>query len=56
MKHISAGLVVIYDGRILLVRQKGDLTGHHLSIPKGLVSEGETPLDAAIREDRKSVV
>lgn len=50
MKHISAGLAVIYGDQILLVRQKGDLTGQHLSIPKGLIYEGETPLEAAIRE------
>lgn len=50
MKHISAGLAVICDGQILLVQQQGDPTGHHLSIPKGLISEGETPLEAAIRE------
>lgn len=50
MKHISAGLAVICNGQILLVQQKEDLTGYHFSIPKGLISEGETPLEAAIRE------
>lgn len=50
MKHISAGLAVICNGQILLVRQKEDTIGSHLSIPKGLIANGESPLDAAIRE------
>lgn len=50
MKHISAGLVVIYQDKILLVRQAEDKNGHHLSIPKGLINPDELPLQTAIRE------
>lgn len=37
MKHLSAGIVVLCNSRILLVRQKDDIEGCHLSIPKGLI-------------------
>lgn len=50
MKHLSAGIVVLYNSRILLVRQKNDMEGCHLSIPKGLIEKNEKPMDAAIRE------
>lgn len=50
MKHISAGLVIIHQEKILLVRQAVDKNGRHLSIPKGLIKPGESPLKAAIRE------
>ena len=50
MKHLSAGIVVLYNSRILLVRQKDDIEGCHLSIPKGLIRKNEKPIDAAIRE------
>jgi len=50
MKHISAGLVIICQEKILLVRQAEDKNGRHLSIPKGVIKSGESPLRAAIRE------
>lgn len=50
MEHVSAGLVIICQERILLVRHAMDSNGHHLSIPKGLIEPGESPLRAAIRE------
>lgn len=50
MKHLSAGIVVLCNSRILLVRQKDDIEGCHLSIPKGLIRKNEKPIDAAIRE------
>ena len=50
MKHLSAGIVVLFDNRILLVRQKNDMEGCHLSIPKGLIGKNEKPIEAAIRE------
>lgn len=50
MKHISAGLVIIYQEKILLVRQAEDKNGRHLSIPKGLIKSDEAPLQTAIRE------
>lgn len=50
MKHISAGLVIIYNQHILLVQQNLGRSGRHLSIPKGLINPNENPMDAAIRE------
>lgn len=50
MKHISAGMAIFCQNRILLVRQKNDSKGHHLSIPKGCIEKYEQPIDAAIRE------
>lgn len=43
-------LVIKSMSRILLVRQKDDIEGCHLSIPKGLIRKNEKPIDAAIRE------
>lgn len=50
MKHISAGLVIICQEKILLVKQAVDNNDCHFSIPKGLIRSGESPLRAAIRE------
>lgn len=50
MKHVSAGLVIICQEKILLVWQTEDNDGRHLSIPKGLIKPNESPLRAAIRE------
>jgi 8-oxo-dGTP pyrophosphatase MutT (NUDIX family) len=48
---VCAGAVVLHEGRVLFIRQA---PGHSLagrwSIPWGLVDEGETPEDAALRE------
>jgi ADP-ribose pyrophosphatase YjhB (NUDIX family) len=46
----SAGLVVIYDNKILLVHPKGSKWYGTYSIPKGKVEKGETALSAALRE------
>lgn len=48
--RITAGLLVTYRSRILLVQQSYDDNKNHLSIPKGGASDGECYLDAAIRE------
>ena len=46
-KQTTAG-IVITDGEIFLV---GHVTnGKHWSIPKGIIDNGETPIQAAIRE------
>lgn len=50
----SAGLAIVYKGKLLL----GHPTGHRdesLTIPKGKIDEGETKLEAAIRETREEV-
>ena len=47
MKQISAGVIITDGCRILL----GHTTGSdHWDLPKGKIEEGETPLQAAIRE------
>ena len=47
---ISVGLVILYKEKILLVRQRKDQNGMHLSIPKGGMKTGEGLLTTAIRE------
>jgi len=48
--RVSAGLVVVFQDKILLVQQLYDNKKKHMSIPKGLAQEKEPFLDAAIRE------
>ena len=55
MITISAGLVIIYDNKILLVHPTGQKWYGSYSIPKGHVEEGEEYLDAAIRETQEEV-
>lgn len=48
---VCVGAVVLHAGRILFIRQaQGHSLAGRWSIPWGLVDEGETPEDAALRE------
>lgn len=50
MKNISCGVLITFDQNILL----GHSTGNAFwDIPKGMKDEGETELEAAIRETRE---
>jgi 8-oxo-dGTP pyrophosphatase MutT (NUDIX family) len=51
----SAGLVIIYDNKILLGHTTGRKWYGSYSIPKGMIELGETSLNAAIRETREEV-
>jgi ADP-ribose pyrophosphatase YjhB (NUDIX family) len=55
MVTISAGLVIIYDNKILLVHPTGQKWYETYSIPKGHVEEDEDYLDAAIRETTEEI-
>ena len=46
----SAGLAIVYDGKILLGQSRGRKSGTGYGIPKGGIEEGESHLDTAIRE------
>jgi len=46
----SAGLAIIYDGKVLLGQSRGRNPGTGYGISKGGIEEGESHLDAAIRE------
>lgn len=46
----SAGLAIIFDGQILLGQSRGRKEGTGYGISKGGIEEGESHLDAAIRE------
>jgi len=46
----SAGLAIIYDGMILLGQSRGRKKNTGYGISKGGIEEGESHLDAAIRE------
>ena len=46
----SAGLAIIYDKKILLAHSTGSSWKTGFGIPKGGIEEGESNLEAAIRE------
>ncbi|MCL2682250.1 MAG: NUDIX domain-containing protein [Bacteroidales bacterium] len=48
--RVSAGLMVVFQDKILLVQQQYDNSRCHMSIPKGFIHDNEPFLDAAIRE------
>ncbi|NKQ37527.1 MAG: NUDIX hydrolase [Chloroflexi bacterium] len=51
---VCVGVVVVNDGRILLVRQApGTSLAGQWSVPWGLVESGEFPDEAAVRETRE---
>ncbi len=52
---ISAGLAIIKEKKILLLKPKGVSSTGHFSIPKGIVEKGESYRDAAIRETFEEV-
>jgi 8-oxo-dGTP pyrophosphatase MutT (NUDIX family) len=51
----SAGLVIIYDNKILLGHTTGRQWYGSYSIPKGMIESGESALDAAIRETKEEL-
>lgn len=51
----SAGLVVFYNNNILLVHPTNAPWKGTYSIPKGQIEEGETTLQAAIRETKEEI-
>lgn len=51
----SAGLVILYDNKILLEHPKGQKWFSTYSIPKGNIEEGENPLSAALRETEEEL-
>lgn len=56
MKHIeSAGLVIVYDGMILLGHTTGGSWYGSYSIPKGTIELGEDKITAAIRETKEEL-
>lgn len=53
--QISAGLVIIQNGTVLLGHPTGQKWWGTYSIPKGMVEEGEDLMTAAIRETREEM-
>jgi ADP-ribose pyrophosphatase YjhB (NUDIX family) len=51
----SAGLVIIFDKKILLVHPTNAPWFGSYSIPKGEIKEGESLLDTAIRETKEEI-
>lgn len=54
-QKISAGLAIIYNNKLLLAHPYNRRWYNSYGIPKGGVDEGETYLDAAIRETKEEV-
>jgi len=48
-RTVSGGGIVVRNGRVAVVRQRGDVW----SLPKGHVEKGENEIDAALREIRE---
>lgn len=51
----SAGLVIIYDNKILLGHPTGSKWYGSYSFPKGHIENGEDKMEAAIRETKEEV-
>lgn len=51
----SAGLAIINNDKVLLVHPTGNTWEGRQSIPKGALEEGETALEAAIRETEEEI-
>ncbi len=51
----SAGLMVMFENRILLGHPTGHTWWNSYTIPKGMVEKGESFIDAAIRETYEEV-
>ena len=52
---ISAGLAIIYDNKVLLAHTTSRGWYGYYGIPKGGIEDGESKLDAAIRETKEEV-
>jgi 8-oxo-dGTP pyrophosphatase MutT (NUDIX family) len=55
MKEFSAGILFIYNNKILLVHHTGSKWTGSYGYPKGRIDKGETPLQTAIREAYEEV-
>lgn len=53
--EVSGGLVIICDGEILLAHPTSSRWKGTYSIPKGHVEDGESSLNAAIRETKEEI-
>ena len=49
-QQYSSGLVLVYDRKVLLLHTTGRNDSHSYGIPKGGLEDGETNIQAAIRE------
>ena len=52
---VSAGLAIIWEDKVLLAHTTGRNFKTGYGIPKGGIDEGETHLEAAIRETREEI-
>lgn len=54
-KRISAGLAIICNGKVLLAHTSGRKANTGWGIPKGGIEDGESKIDAAIRETYEEI-
>ena len=55
MVQKSAGIVIIWDNKILLCHPTNGSWNNSYSFPKGHLEKNETPLEAAIRETKEEI-
>lgn len=55
MLHRTISLLIMKDGKLLLVKDSRERYGFKWCVPGGHVDEGESPYDAALREAREEV-
>ena len=51
--HLTVDTVIIYEGKIVLIRRKNPPFQGHFALPGGFVEVGETVEDAAVREAKE---
>lgn len=52
-QRYSAGIAIVYDGKVLLGHTAGRSSSHSYGISKGGIDQGESNLEAAIRETKE---
>jgi 8-oxo-dGTP pyrophosphatase MutT (NUDIX family) len=55
MKEVSAGILIIYNNKLLLIHPTNSSWHGSYGFPKGRLDNSESPLDAAIRETEEEV-
>lgn len=55
MKEVSAGILIIYNNKLLLIHPTNSSWHGSYGFPKGRLDNNESPIDAAIRETEEEI-